>query len=81
MSEQDNPHNGPDMVSEPSVVTTPDLSTMKISIVKMVEKTEDAALLSAIQEILQGNNKPLHLSAHIDKIFKQYPETLRKLAQ
>ena len=81
MSEQDIQHNGSDMVSKSSVVTTPDLSTMKISIVNLVEKTEDPALLSAIHEILQGENKPLHLSAHIDKIFKQYPETLRKLAQ
>jgi hypothetical protein len=81
MSEQDNQHNEPNMVSDPSMVDAPNLSTMKTSIVNLVEKTEDQELLAAVYKILQGENKPLHLSAHIDKIFKQYPETLRKLAQ
>lgn len=84
MSEQKHPNEKPDMVSEPTVEAYSKIAGLKTSITKYIQATEDPALLQEIYNMLQlakPIDKPLNLSRHIENIFKQYPETLHKLAQ
>jgi hypothetical protein len=84
MSEENQPQNKPDMVSEPDLLVYPDITSIKTSIIQTIQQSEDETMLQKIYLILQSERapeKPLNLARHIDKVFAQYPETLGKLAQ
>lgn len=84
MSEQNHPQEKPEMVSEPDLLVYPDITHIKTSIIQAIQQSEDETLLQEIYQILKSekaSKKQVSLSRHIDKIFAQYPETLRKLAQ
>jgi len=84
MSEQNHPNEKPDMVSEPTMEAYPNIAGLKASITRYIQASDDSELLQEIYTLLQTErsvDKPLNLSRHIEDIFKQYPETLSKLAQ
>jgi len=84
MTDTTHPPEKLEMVSEPAIEAYPDIAGIKTALTRFIQESEDPALLKEIFNLLQTEKKaekPLNLSRHIDDIFKQYPETLSKLAQ
>jgi hypothetical protein len=84
MSEQNHPQKNPEIVSEPTMEAYTNIARLKTFIIRYVQESEDQELLQEINKLLQNEKKEgrtLNLSRHIEEIFKQYPETLSKLAQ